>query len=33
MKAIHTVAIASLSSGILGEASVRFEMEIGLRRL
>ena len=33
MKAIHTVAIVSLSSGILGEASVRFEMEIGLRRL
>ena len=33
MKAIHTVAIVSLSSGILGEASVRFETEIGLRRL
>ena len=30
---IKTVGIVSLSSGIIGEASVRFEVEIGLRRL
>ncbi len=30
---IHTVGIVSLSSGSLGEPSVRFEMETGLRRL
>ena len=30
---IRNVAIVSLSSGILGEPSVRFEAEIGLRRL
>ncbi|MBR6029945.1 MAG: LD-carboxypeptidase [Clostridia bacterium] len=30
---IRTVAIVSLSSGIIGEASVRFEVDIGLRRL
>ena len=30
---IHTVAIVSLSSGIIGEPSVRFEVEIGVRRL
>ncbi len=33
MKAVNTIAIVSLSSGILGEAFVRFEEEIGLRRL
>ena len=33
MKAVKNVAIVSLSSGIMGEASVRFEVEIGLRRL
>lgn len=30
---IKNVAIVSLSSGILGESSIRFEVEIGLRRL
>ena len=30
---IRNIAIVSLSSGIIGEASVRFEVEIGLRRL
>ncbi len=30
---IRNVAIVSLSSGIIGEPSVRFEVEIGLRRL
>ena len=30
---IRNVAIVSLSSGIIGESSVRFEVEIGLRRL
>ena len=30
---IKTVGIVSLSSGIIGEASVRFEVDIGLRRL
>ena len=30
---IRSVAIVSLSSGIIGEPSVRFEVEIGLRRL
>ena len=30
---IRNVAIVSLSSGIIGENSVRFEVEIGLRRL
>ncbi len=30
---IRNVAIVSLSSGIIGESSVRFELEIGLRRL
>ena len=30
---IRNIAIVSLSSGIAGEASVRFETEIGLRRL
>ena len=30
---IRHIAIVSLSSGILGEPSVRFELEIGLRRL
>ena len=30
---IRTVGIVSLSSGILGEESVRFEREIGIRRL
>ena len=30
---IRTVAIVSLSSGIIGEASVQHEVEIGLRRL
>ena len=33
MNAVKTVAIVSLSSGILGESSIRFEAEIGLRRL
>ena len=33
MKAVSNVAIVSLSSGILGESFVRFEVEIGLRRL
>lgn len=33
MKAVHTIAVVSLSSGILGESFVRFEVEIGLRRL
>lgn len=30
---IHTVAIVSLSSGVLGERFVRHELEIGVRRL
>ena len=30
---IRTIGIVSLSSGIIGEASVRFEVDIGLRRL
>ena len=30
---IKNIAIVSLSSGIIGEPSVRFELEIGLRRL
>ena len=30
---IKTIAIVSLSSGILGEGSVQFEVELGLRRL
>ena len=30
---IRNIAIVSLSSGIAGEESVRFEVEIGLRRL
>ncbi len=30
---IKNIAIVSLSSGIIGEGSVRFEVEIGLRRL
>ena len=30
---IRNVAIVSLSSGIIGEPSVQFEVEIGLRRL
>ncbi len=30
---IRNIAIVSLSSGIIGEPSVRFEVEIGLRRL
>ena len=30
---IKNVAIVSLSSGIIGEPFVRFEVEIGLRRL
>ena len=33
MKAVKNVAIVSLSSGILGEPFVRFEVEIGLCRL
>ncbi len=33
MKAVKTVALVSLSSGIMGEPFVRFEVEIGLRRL
>ena len=33
MKTVKNVAIVSLSSGILGESFVRFEVEIGLRRL
>ena len=33
MKAVHNVTIVSLSSGILGEPFIRFEAEIGLRRL
>ena len=33
MQAVKNVAIVSLSSGILGESFVRFEVEIGLRRL
>ena len=33
MKAVNNLAIVSLSSGILGEPFVRFEVEIGLRRL
>ena len=33
MKAVSNVAIVSLSSGIMGESFVRFEVEIGLRRL
>ena len=33
MKAVKNVAIVSLSSGILGESFVRFEVEIGLCRL
>ena len=32
-KAVQNVSIVSLSSGILGEPSIRFEVEIGLRRL
>ena len=28
-----TIGIVSLSSGIIGEDDVRFELEIGLRRL
>ena len=32
-KRIKTVGIVSLSSGIIGESFVRFEVEIGLRRL
>ena len=30
---IKTIAIVSLSSGIVGEPYVQFEVEIGLRRL
>ena len=30
---IRNVAVVSLSSGIIGEPSVNFEVEIGLRRL
>ena len=30
---IRNVAVVSLSSGIIGEPEVRFEVEIGLRRL
>ena len=30
---IRSVAIVSLSRGIIGELSARFEVEIGLRRL
>ena len=30
---IRNIAIVSLSSGIIGEPSVQFEVEIGLRRL
>lgn len=33
MSAVKTIAVVSLSSGILGESFVRFEVEIGLRRL
>ena len=33
MDAVKTIAIVSLSSGILGESFIRFEVEIGLRRL
>ena len=33
MKAVKNVAIVSLSSGILGEPFVRFEVDIGFRRL
>ena len=33
MKAVKNVAIVSLSSGIMGEPFIRFETEIGLRRL
>lgn len=33
MNAVNRIAIVSLSSGILGESFVRFEVEIGLRRL
>lgn len=33
MNAVKTIAVVSLSSGILGEPFVRFEVEIGLRRL
>ena len=30
---INTVGIVSLSSGIVGESFIRFETEIGIRRL
>ena len=30
---IRNIAIVSLSSGIIGESFVQFEVEIGLRRL
>ena len=30
---IRNIAIVSLSSGIIGEEQIRFEVEIGLRRL
>lgn len=30
---IKNVAIVSLSSGIIGEERIRYEVEIGLRRL
>ena len=33
MNAVKTIAVVSLSSGILGESFVQFEAEIGLRRM